>query len=369
MRVAIRTDSSLDIGTGHVARCLTLAQRLRDKGALVEFVCRDHPSNIMHQIEERGFAVFRLRKPGRDDLLDSDQDGYSQWLGVSQQVDAEQTARVLRVADPYSWLIVDHYGLDARWELEMRDYADKILAIDDLANRSHACDVLLDQNLFSESDLRYDGKVPDRCTRMLGPSYAILRREYARLRKSIVPRKGRVARVLIFFGGIDRTGETLKACNAICDLGRQSLTVDVVVGSANPRREEISAWCGTHLGFIYHCQVQDMARLMATADLAIGAAGTATWERCCLGLPTILMAVADNQIPIAREISSAGAGLYLGTPDYISQGQIAAAVRKMLDNPELVRDISERAMQLVDGRGSDRIINLMLSRRGAEVTL
>lgn len=208
MKVVFRTDSSLEIGTGHVMRCLTLAHQLQDKGAAVEFVCRPLPGNIINLIEKSGFTVLRLRALNHKPDGDQTENIYTQWLGISQERDAQETSDVLGRGslEAYDWLVVDHYGIDSTWETPMREIADRIMVIDDLANRDHDCDLLLDQNLFRDAEARYTGRVPDTCVALLGPRYALLRPEFVRNRKLAIIRNSKVKRTLVFFGGVDRTG-------------------------------------------------------------------------------------------------------------------------------------------------------------------
>ncbi|RME63691.1 MAG: UDP-2,4-diacetamido-2,4,6-trideoxy-beta-L-altropyranose hydrolase, partial [Alphaproteobacteria bacterium] len=171
MRAAFRVDASRAIGTGHVGRCLTLAAALRDAGGDALFLCRAHDGHLNAKIEEAGFPVLSL--PKRNDT--DDDLAHSHWLGATQADDAKASIAAL-AGHRIDWLVVDHYGLDARWESALRRHAHRILAIDDLADRSHDCDLLLDQNFFLDAASRYDGLLPDHCRPLLGPRYAVLRR-------------------------------------------------------------------------------------------------------------------------------------------------------------------------------------------------
>ena len=143
-RVAIRVDASVTIGSGHVMRCLTLARELRRRNASVTFVSRQHEGNLSEVVEAAGFAVCRL--PKRDDVRSTGGDEYAEWLGVPQRVDAEDTVAALRVDGTQDWVVVDHYGLDASWEDDVRGAATHVLAIDDIANRTHRCEILFESD-------------------------------------------------------------------------------------------------------------------------------------------------------------------------------------------------------------------------------
>jgi UDP-2,4-diacetamido-2,4,6-trideoxy-beta-L-altropyranose hydrolase len=250
--------------------------------------------------------------------------------------------------------VVDHYALDARWESSMRNVVKKIMVIDDLADRLHDCDVLLDQNFYTDMSCRYDGKVPPHCQLLLGPRYALLRDEFRQLHEQVMPRSGRVKRVLVFFGGVDFDNYTERAIEVLASIGDQNWHVDVVIGAHHPHREEVEAICSEQR-FVCHVQTSRMAELMALADVAIGAGGTATWERCCLGLPTLTLCVADNQ---GKQIADAASEGLLYAPEL--EGDFTSAIRRhvraLLENGYLIQAISRNGMRTVDGRGVLRVI-------------
>ena len=306
--VAIRVDSSRMIGSGHLMRCLTLGERLRSEGVQVVVVCRDLPGNLYALVHEKGFVLKVL--PRHED--DSTLSGYAAWLTVSQETDAQETRAVLDTLAPISRLVVDSYALDETWEKVMRPLVGEIFVIDDLANRRHDCDILLDQNFYLGMEHRYDGLVPIGCKLLLGPRHALLRQEFYEAKKRLRSRDGMLRRILIFYGGVDRTQETEKAIQALLLLKLQQIEVDVVVGSSNVRQEQIRQLCEAHDFLHFHIQVNNMAELMANADLCLGAGGTTTWERCFLGLPAIVTAVAENQFQICEDCAAAGFIHYVG---------------------------------------------------------
>jgi UDP-2,4-diacetamido-2,4,6-trideoxy-beta-L-altropyranose hydrolase len=282
---------------------------------------------------------------------------HAQWLGVSQEQDAADSIHAL--SDVYwDWLIVDHYALDFRWGSALRQVARKILVIDDIADRRHDCDVLLDQNLYTDMDSRYSGKIPSHCQLLLGPAYALLRDEFRQLHEQSKPRNGPIRNILVFFGGVDADNYTGGAVEALSEIGISDLHIDVVIGAQHPCREQIKASCAQH-GFICHVQTDKMADLMAAADLAIGAGGSASWERCCVGLPTLLVALADNQINIAKALDLFGAGIYVGTLKTESVAIMRSAIESLLGTQDQIKTISEKAYSLVDGLGVDRVCQEM----------
>lgn len=355
MRVAIRADASLQIGTGHVMRCLTLADTLRANGATVCFVCRALPDVLSALIGEHGHAVILLPDAAGEPMFleGKDATAHAAWLGVSQERDARETMQALEKDGRHDWIIVDHYGLDARWEKAVRPCTEGLLAIDDLADRPHDCDVLLDQNYYEDMASRYDGLVPAGCIRLLGSRYALLRGEFNALRKTVGPRDGAVRRLLVFFGGMDSGNVTSVTLDAIAQLDRHAMEVDVVIGGGHPAREAIALRCDA-MRIRCHVQTPRMAELMAAADLAVGAGGTATWERCALGLPTMVLCLADNQRQLIRDGSRAG---IVYAPD-IDAGDLEGQrlhLRALLDNPALRHLISRNGLAAVDGLGASRV--------------
>jgi UDP-2,4-diacetamido-2,4,6-trideoxy-beta-L-altropyranose hydrolase len=341
-RVAIRADASVAIGSGHVARCAALAEALRARGAEVVFVCRRQDGDMIAWLRAARFEVRPIAPSGDDWRADADASGA-----------ALAGARV-------DWLIVDHYQLDARWERALRGRAGRVMVIDDLADRDHDADLLLDQNIHPDAARRYDGRLAAHCRRLLGPDYALLRTEFARARGQLRTRDGGVQRILCFFGGADAGNETAKALAALASLARPGLAVDVVLGAANPHRHDLARQYAGADWLRLRVQVDNMAELMRSADLCIGAGGSATWERCCLGLPALLIAVADNQIEIARQCAQLEAAVYLGESAALSVADIAAAVASLLDSPRRLRALGANALRLVDGRGCGRVVDALL---------
>lgn len=351
MRIAIRVDASSQIGTGHFMRCLTLADALKQSGVQIRFVCRHMPEHLRDMLNTKGHEFALLNGiPGEETANDT---SHTHWLGVSQAQDATDTGYALS-DQTWDWLVVDHYALDARWETVLRNTAKKILVIDDIADRQHDCDVLLDQNFYADMDTRYTGKVPAHCRLLLGPRYALLRDEFKKLHGQVEPRTGPVKRLLIFFGGVDPDNYTSHAIEALANIGYSDLHVDVVIGAQHPHREQIETVCAEH-NFISHVQTDQMAELMAAADLAIGAGGSATWERCCLGLPTLAICTADNQ---QKQVADAAREGLLYSPEI--KGDLTQIIQRhasaLIENSYLRQFISRNGIQAVDGCGVLRVI-------------
>jgi len=352
-RVVFRVDAGTEIGTGHVMRCLTLADGLREQGAEVHFVCRSHEGHLGTFIEARGYAVHLLARC--PELLAAiGNEPYGSWLGATVKRDAEDTEGVLAKLRP-DWLVIDHYGIDARWQTMVRGSTGKIFVIDDLANRSHDCDVLMDQNVLRNGVSRYAGLVPSGCKLLLGPRYSLLRPEFIQARNIGLSERSEIKRVSIFFGGSDQHDLTSSVLDVLEKVDDLDLQIDVIVGATNRRAADIETRCKRNARTRFFMQVDNMAKLMSRADLAFGAAGGASWERCCLGLPAILINFAENQIELASELTRKRVSLNLGINTAVKIGAIEKMLRKLIARPSLVRRLSKRAARLVDGRGADRV--------------
>ena len=334
MLAVIRADASTAIGSGHVMRCLTLAHRLKkEKNAKVVFVMRDLSGNLIDVVEKQGFEVLKLSPANQKYSLN----GYGLWLTVPMEVDAQQTIEVLQHylqehgCDVVDRLIVDSYALDEQWELMLRPYCREIMVIDDLADRRHDCDILLDQNFYLNKDIRYAELVPEHCKLLLGPDHALLREEFYEAKKHLRKRDGNIKNILVFYGGSDLTNETGKAIEALVQLHDEgyNFTVDVITGVSNSRREKIKKICSKYHFFHYYCQVNNMAEFMNKADLMLGAGGSTTWERLYMELPALVTAVAENQIQGCEDCCKAGMINYLGKAANVTMSTIIAAIKNI----------------------------------------
>lgn len=363
-RVVFRCDASPAIGGGHVARCMALAHALRQRGAQVELVTRGLPARVRELlVEPSGCAVRDLPAPDAAPPPGKDAGqplAHADWLSVSQSTDAVQTIEALRAGGHADWLIVDHYALDARWERALQPYADKLLAIDDLADREHACDALLDQNFFLAPEVRYTERVPPHAELMLGPKFALLREEFGAARMQVGERTGALRRIFVCFGGFDGASQTLRALQAIDAAALDDVAVDVVIGSDHRERGQIEALCARKPARRVHLDASNVAELMVPADLAIGASGIMNWERAALGLPAIVASVAENQHTVARDLASDRACIYLGLADDWTAQTLSALLRALAGTPTLMRALAVRAAALTDGLGARRVAARLL---------
>jgi UDP-2,4-diacetamido-2,4,6-trideoxy-beta-L-altropyranose hydrolase len=347
----MRVDASTLIGSGHVARCLTLAKALQGLGAQVSFACRRLAGDLSAQIAAQGWPVYRLAVEAPDDRAQARNAANIEAL-LPWQPDIAALAGQLPPGTCFDWIVVDHYGLDRQWEVAARPWAAQIMAIDDLANRAHEVDLLLDQN-FNASTQRYAPWLEGRCRTLLGPEYALLREEFERDAR---PVRQVVERVVVNFGGMDAAGQTLKALQALMGCAGQQVTqVTFVAGLSNPHWAELQALVEQRPQWQLLAYSADFGQLMAAADLFIGAAGGTTWERAALGLPTLCMAVAANQQDNAQALAAAGVHRYLGPCAQVSVAALAEAIGELLANVEARQRYARLSRQLVDGRGARRV--------------
>lgn len=314
LRIVFRVDASIRIGTGHVMRCLTLAAELAGSGFVPCFVCRAHKGHMADAISQHGFELVMLpaETGGASDEPVGEGVDYASWLGAPWKRDALQTAGVLTGKRP-CWVIVDHYAIDARWERQLKVMTGaKVMAIDGLANRIHDCDLLLDPTCSPEGEARWDGLLPLACRKMVGPQYGPLRSEFVFAKQKLQQRDGKVRRIFVAFGGVDEFNATSMVLDALDGLAGQDLTMDVVIGGANPHRAVLLEKYQGRQGICLHIQPANIAELMANADLAVSAGGTMLLEQCFMELPSIVASIAENQVRATRGLHELGAVLSVG---------------------------------------------------------
>lgn len=350
MLITFRADASPHIGTGHVMRCLALAGGLRRRGARCVFISRRLPEALRQRVESEGHQVLGVPEPGQPEPAG---DEPTRW-----RVDADHTRRALQGRLP-DWLVVDHYGLDHRWQEALRPACAHLLVIDDLANRPHDCDVLLDPNLGRRAQ-DYQPWLPAHTRRLIGPAHALLRPEFGQHRAASLARRGAgpASHLLVAMGGTDphnATGEVLGALQACTWPAGARITV--VMGSGAPWlaqvREQASRMpCPTAV----RVDETRMAALMSDCDLALGAAGGSAWERCCLGLPSLVLVIADNQRAGAAALARAGAARVVTHAHDI--GPWVERLSACGGGP-LLSQMSQAAAQVTDGSGIERVIEAM----------
>ncbi len=342
-----------------MARCLTLARALREKGADSLFVHRAQPGHMGVRIRAEGFSVCEL--PSREEGAGSARGVDHPAPRAVAERDAEETAAAVD-----SWLpdclVVDHYQLDAVFESESRLWAQRIVVLDDLANRQHDADLLLDQN-YGRDAADYRLLVPRRCAILTGADYTLLRPEFARTRPAALARRDAgepgIHRILVSLGASDPHNITRLVLDGVRN-ARIDAAVDVVLGSGAPHLDDVARLTDALPRARMLVDVGDMAGLMAAADVAIGTGGTTSWERCCLGLPCLALADADNQRIVLDGLSRADAIEYLGWFADIKPQHIAQSLRVLDGSPIRLRAMSLAARAVCDGQGTRRFIEYLL---------
>jgi UDP-2,4-diacetamido-2,4,6-trideoxy-beta-L-altropyranose hydrolase len=361
--MAFRVDASIQIGTGHVMRCLTLADAFAARDCACHFICRAHPGHLADTIDRRGHVVHLLPRvepnlagnTSSSSASEYPRTVHASWLGCTSIRDARETSEILQRIMPVG-LVVDHYALARSWESALRPYVRKLVVIDDLADREHDCDVVLDQSL-GHVDTTYDDLVSPACTRLVGPRFALLREEFTSLRADSLRRRVSVSwhvhQVLVTMGGIDIDDWTSRALDALDQAVLPSACrIKVVLGPTAPwieRVEQRARSMSVPTDVIVNAS--DMASLMAQSDFAIGAAGSTAWERCCMGLPSVMVIVAANQRLNGQSLQSAGAAL-LVDPAVDQKEWLYQLVEQMAVSPQLRRDMGRAAAGITEGRGA-----------------
>lgn len=362
--IIFRCDASQNIGSGHVIRCRTLARELKKLGANIVFLCRKQKGDLIELLKKE----FRVLALPEKQLLKCDgfkgRKLYESWLGCSEVDDADDCIRKLAEADVFNscWIVVDHYGLSVKWEkrmistLQSSKNTTRLLAIDDLADRYHEADIVLDQNYFgANTDKRYQGLVPSNCLNLVGPHYALLGPEYAQLHQ-LVPRRTELRRVLVFFGGVDPDNLTCRTLEALMHPELKNLAVDVVIGRQSQHLQLAMALANRRQYTSLYTYLPSLAGLIARADLGIGACGSTTWERACLGLPSLVVTIADNQLPVAQALEKSKHLQLLGDRNNVTISKIQSA---LLDRNS--KQFAEKAgKSLTDGWGTTRLALSML---------
>ena len=344
MMIVFRVDASSDVGFGHLSRCINLAEVLRSRGNGVSFICRDDELQSFRTLEDRLFATVLLPSLATGEVC-------------NQQQDADQTIEALKEMRP-DWLIVDNYRLDKQWEQMMRPHALKIAVIEDLPSRRHNCDLLLDQNFSDRSNDAFRGQVPDTCELLLGPRFALISEEFKRIREIQTKPTNELKRIFVFCGGSDPQNLTQQVIDELSIAELSNIAIDVVIGAQNQSfNRDASRKLKTN--FEIHDSGNKFAQIMRRADLAIGAGGTTTWERVCLGVPSVVVSIAENQNPACEKLGSDGLVNYLGAQASLRPGVIQDAVIEAKNNYTSLFDQIERGQILVDGRGCERVAEVM----------
>ncbi|CAH1223793.1 UDP-2,4-diacetamido-2,4,6-trideoxy-beta-L-altropyranose hydrolase [Paenibacillus sp. JJ-223] len=352
MRIFIRADASKSIGTGHLMRCLSLCEELSRYSESIIFLFKELTEYLKESIMKKGFRLLQL---------------VSTYPSGSEE-DAEQT--IAQLFDKFGsvendWIIIDNYCIDHVWERKVKALFRKTIIIDDLANREHDCDVLIDTNLHEGNETKYDGLLQNDTLKLLGPKYALLRSEFKETIKNIdfFEYKSKVERIFVCFGGTDPTSETLKVVNVLSSLAtRKNFIVNIVVGESNTDIKLIDKKCDEIEKFNLFVQPKSIAAIMGDSDIAICSGGSLTWERYCMGLPGLIVTVAENQVSIAKQCERIGIDNYLGKSSEITETSLLECIEGTLNEEFGIIERKNKARSIVDGLGVTRVANILFER-------
>lgn len=355
MKIAIRADASVAIGSGHVRRCLALAEQARSRQMEVIFVARELGVDTAAIVEAAGFDCVKLPRPAKPFAPDPDI-AHADWAGVSAADDAAETVAMLSRWSP-DWIVIDHYGFDARWHDAVRgSLGCRIAAVDDLADRRLAVDLLVDHNMAADHADKYAGLLHPETRILGGPRFALLGPAYA-----AAPRyqpSEAVRSIGIFMGGVDAEGLSTRVIEAIDHAGFDG-AVEIVSTRANPRLAALDAAASTRPATEVTVDLPDLVAFYGRHDLQIGAGGGATWERCCIGVPALALVVAENQRSVVRPLAEMGVVAALGDEEHNSVPAIADAIGALIADPARRLDLAMRSRALVDGHGAARVVEAL----------
>ena len=355
MIVALRADASLRIGSGHVMRCLTLADALLERGHSCVFLSRDLDGARHDAVRSRGHRLEVLEGNGEPFVPDESPPAHAAWLECGWQEDARVTREALEQIEA-SVLIVDNYALDRRWEEAVALPGLRLAAIDDLADRPHAVSLLLDQNP-GRTEADYNGLVSEDCLRLTGPDHALVGPQFARLREESLCRRkeAKMEHIMVSMGGVDTDDATSVVLDCLGTIRSTSIReVSVIMGRHAPHIHRVRTMASNlSLQVEVAVDVTDMAERMTRADLAVGGAGVTALERCSLGLPSIAVVLAENQRSGAIALRESGAALVVEEASELA-AQLPGLLEVMEKN-ELRERVSRVSAELVGVRGLQRV--------------
>ena len=361
MRIAFRTDGSTTIGIGHVMRCMALADAMEDAGAQVHFACRKLDTDISHRLRIRGFNVSSLPAPAGEVMTtDTTEPAHAIWAGVPWELDAQQTIDALREWQP-EWVVVDHYAFDARWhQMVKNELGTRIAVIDELADRNLLADLIIDQTPHPDYREKYRHHLQGSSAVILGgPRFALLGRSYSNA--AHYQPSADIRSIGIFMGGSDPGNFSSLAWHACREVAKFQGPIEIVTTKANPHRAELELLAQRDSNTSLSVDLPDLASFFVRHDLQIGAGGGSTWERCCVGAPTLTLVIADNQKSLIPQLAQLGAVATLPENTVINEQSIGQTVLQMTRDPSVRLALCQRSSQLVDGIGATRVALCMMS--------
>lgn len=338
----IRTDANSHIGTGHLMRCLTLAQSWRSRGGKVVFVTTCSNEDLLGQLRAGKIQIVRVTH------------------AHPNPADWEQTHRILD-SNSAAWVVLDGYHFDSGYQKKIKKIGSQLMVIDDMAHiDKYYADIILNQNI-NAGRLNYS---VESCTRLiLGPQYALLRPEFTKRSDKMRPTPQVARKLLITLGGADPDNKTLKVMQAVQQTNIDDLEVVVVIGSANPYRQLLqSVGHASQIPFRLIFNTTEMAELMAWADLSISAGGSTCLELAHMGVPTLCVILAENQRLLVEGLAEAGAAINLGWYRDLPTLKIVQSLESLALAAGVREDMTQQGRNLVDGKGTERVLLALVGK-------
>lgn len=347
MEVHFRVDSSSSIGLGHMSRCLNLADGLASNGHSCKFFCRHLAGDSARWAAKRGFDSYYI--DSRDFLLAEVVDG---------RVDFELYRKCVPLGLEPDWIVVDSYAIDQTWELLAQKTPSKVLVIDDFCHREHCADVFVNQNLFTVDTSHALQKKIKADHYLLGPSYALLGSEYSELRQEVAPRSGLIRNIFVYFGGVDGDDHLTRSLKCLVEVFSADVNITLVAPESGPHYQRVQEFCAQFSNIHIFRAGESLAALMVKSDLSVGACGATTWERACLGLPTLAVPISDNQLLVAKNALDAGACRLLPSCEPAFEARMIDELLK-LKKTGVSSSWSQACLNSCDGQGVRRVGEVM----------
>ncbi len=340
----VRVDTSPEIGTGHILRCVGLADELRNTFDKIIFLSRKTTRSIIEIILKNGFEVSTIDTPIKKSLKNNSK--------LNNELETIGNL-LIPYKENLNFLLIDHYDISSNYESSLRKIFKKIFVIDDLANRQHDCDLLIDQNYYKDLTNRYLKLVSKNTITLLGPKYVILRSEFRNSKKINYKKNTFPKRILISFGGSDPTNECEKVLNAIFSLKNKQFVITAVTGIHNKNFKQLKKQFGGNDNTKILNHTNNFNELLLNSDLCFGAGGTTTWERLYLGLPSIVTIISSDQKESIEFLSDMGHVINLGLAKDVTTETYAKTIKKI--DPKILYNLSLKNKKLIDGKGCARI--------------
>jgi len=351
LNLVIRADANSIIGTGHLMRCIALAQAWQERGVCVTFLSHCQSEALQRRVIKEGFEFVFVERPHPDPA------------DLKQVLDRLKN---FRKGSGIPWLVLDGYHFDSDYQRSIREAGSRLVVIDDYNHLSnYHADILLNQNIGAEL-------IPYICdlktVKLFGPKYALLRTEFLTWKNRIPKQSENPRRVIVTLGGADPDNITLKVLRALLQTRLKGFGIDVIVGPANPNIKELEfeIQCAQKATVQLTNSIQllysiNMPEIMAMTDVAISAGGSTCWELCFFGKPFLVLITAENQRGIARGLDKVGSAICLGWHQDVTMNQIKTNLESLLNDTQGRRELSIKGRKIIDGQGRNRVLDAVYS--------